>query len=115
MLIFGFRIPPGSRADRGPVVVVLVIERENLERMQEADPFDLQFAKYRGHLPIDYPLKQVDLIIAYEEDMNAVMRFHKEDNLPGLMKYLERGRHIQPGDALPHPNRSERIDAEDLE
>jgi hypothetical protein len=101
MLCFALRIAEGSRGDRGPVILVLVLEKENLDRMREGDPLDIQFAKYRGNLPIDSQLKQVDLVIAYEEDLTAIMRFQQNKDLPGLLEYLERGRKIVPGDVQP--------------
>ena len=100
MIAFSFRVPPAMKRGRGPVLVVLVIERENLDRMKEGDPFDLQFQAYRGHWDIDVPLRDVDLIIAYEETLNTVMAFHQKGDIAGLMKFLERGRRHQHGDAI---------------
>jgi hypothetical protein len=101
MLCFSFRISESSRGDRGPIVLVIILEKENLDRMREGDPLDMQFAKYRGQLPIDCQLKQVDLIMAYEEDLNTIMRFREQQDLVGLLKHLERGRKHMPGDAMP--------------
>jgi hypothetical protein len=101
MLAFAFHVPPGQRGDRGPTVLVVVLEKENMDRMRVGDPLDVQFTKYKGRLPIDVPLRNVDLVIAYEEDLTTIMKFQKEQNLAGLMRYIERGRKIEPGDAQP--------------
>jgi hypothetical protein len=102
MLVFSFRIPEGSRGDRGPHVMVLILEKENLDRMRQGDPLDIQFAKYAGGLPpINAQLKQVDLVVAYEEDLKIIMDFQRRQDLAGLMRHLERGRRIVPGDVQP--------------
>lgn len=99
MLTFAFEWP--RRGDRGGLVVVLILQRENLERMKGGDPFDLQFSAYRNHWPIDRPARDIDLVIAYEEDQAAVEAFHRRLDMGGLMKYLERGRVYREGDAVP--------------
>lgn len=98
MLVFSFRIPERAGRDRGPIVLVLVLEKENLDRMRDGDPLDIQFARYRGLLPIDSQLRQVDLVLAYEEDLNAIMRCQAQKDWAGLMTHLERGRIVIPGD-----------------
>ena len=98
-LTFTFATSPGST--RGPVVCVIVLDKDNLERMRAGDPFDLQFKAYRQHLPPDLLARELDLVIAYEEDPAVVMRFHLAGDLPGLLAYLERGRVVLPGDCAP--------------
>lgn len=90
-----------GRGPRGPVVVVLVLEKENLDRMREADPLDLQLRSYAGHMRLDRPIRDLDFIIAYEEDLNTLMDISKRQDLPALLKWIERGRKNQPGDGEP--------------
>jgi hypothetical protein len=101
MMVFSFEAPRDG--DRAGVVVVLVLEPENLERMKLGDPFDLQFKAYEQHWPVGRPLRDVDFIVAYEEDVTAIKAFNERADLAGLMDYLERGRHHLPGygDAQP--------------
>jgi len=99
MMCFSFEMP--RKNDRGGTIVVLVFEPENLARMKDGDPFDLQFRAYEGHWNVGTRLREVDLICCYEEDTAAVQHFHKTGDIAGLMKYLERGRKHQPGDATP--------------
>ena len=102
MLVFGFEMPPESQ--RGPLVIVLVIESENLERMKQADPYDMLFRHYTNALPVERRLRDVDLVIAYEEDMAEIVKFKEKQDIAGLMRWLERGRVIRPGDlAAPRP------------
>jgi hypothetical protein len=88
-------------SERGPVVVVLILEKENLDRMKEADPFDIQFRDYRGHMNIHRPISDLDFVIAYEEDTNKILDFKRSNDIGALLKWLERGRKIVAGDVLP--------------
>jgi len=70
--------------------------------MKAADPYDMLFRNYRVALPIGRPLKDVDLVIAYEEDAAAKLaKFAAKRDLSGLMQWLERGRKVLPGDCAP--------------
>jgi hypothetical protein len=97
MLVIPFRVPPES--GRGPFVIVMILEKENLDRMREADPFDLKFAAYPTEvIPPEVAARDLDIVIAYEEDTNTLMDFQKRQDIAGLMKWLERGRKIVAGD-----------------
>ena len=98
MIIFGFELPSG--APRGPVVLVVILEMENIERMKKADPFDMKLADLAGTLT-ERKLWEVDLVIACEDDHAELLRFQKNQDIPGLMRWLERGRKILPGDYGP--------------
>lgn len=101
MMVIPFTLPGVTPKGRGPVVVVCVLEKGNLDRMRKADPFDMQFSAFQGSIPLDRPIRQLDLVIAYEEDVDALMQFKERNDIVGLLKWLERGRKIQPGDTLP--------------
>jgi hypothetical protein len=99
MLFVPFEVPPGG--PRGPIIVVMILEKENLDRMREADPFDVQFRAYLNFVNAHRPIHELDLVIAYEEDINRIMEFKKRQDVAGLITWLERGRVHRPGDALP--------------
>lgn len=98
MLLIPFEV---SGSDRGPLVVVLVLEKDNLDRMHQADPVDVHFADYKGLMPdsqLGRPIHQLGLVIAYEEDKAKLLEFKDKNDVIGLMKWLERGRQILTGD-----------------
>lgn len=100
MITISFEVPQKyvQERGRGPIVFVIVLERENLDRMKEADPADLQLLEYLKGPILNAPLKQLNLVIAYEEDLNELLRIKKEGNAWDLIRWLERGRKIIPGD-----------------
>jgi hypothetical protein len=87
--------------ERGPCVLVLVIEKENLDRMRKADPADVQLANYTPQTFGRHPIRELDIVIAYEEDLAKIKDFAARDDIAGLMTWLERGRVIKPGDLAP--------------
>jgi hypothetical protein len=96
-----------AKQDRGPIVLVLILEKENLERMKSADPFDMQLRKYDNSFPMlgrqagrwaARPISELDIVIAYEEDQETIQRFARTNDIEGLIAWLERGRKIKPGD-----------------
>ncbi len=109
MLSFTFRIPDDS--GRGPVVLALVIERENMVRMTAGDPFDLRLTqmaksseqaarvlKYRH-------ITDLDIIVAYEDHAGIarIQELMRANDYSGIMKYIERGRTLyegEPGDPV---------------
>lgn len=89
-------------------MLVIVLQPDNLERMRQADPFDVQartLARSEDdparRLWVDRPIRDLDIIVAYEEHTEAMLQFAEHDDLPGLLRYLERGRVHRPGDAEP--------------
>lgn len=86
---------------RGPLVLVMVLEKENLDRMRDGDPLDFQPRNLGKRLNQFRQVRDLDIIIAYEEDLTKLMDFQRRQDLPGLIAYLERGRVHRPGDALP--------------
>lgn len=101
MLTFWFEDP--CRYDgRGPIVLVLILERENLDRMKQADPFDLQLRNMPGNVHLlRRPLGDLDVIVAYEEDIGRIMKFKRDRDRNGLMCWIERGRKLLPGEPAP--------------
>lgn len=86
---------------RGPIVLVLVLEKENLDRMRVGDPLDFQPRVLGAKLNATISVGDLDIIIAYEEDLGPLMEFQRNNDPLGLIAYIERGRKHQPGDATP--------------
>ena len=103
MIVITFELPPKyvEKKGRGPVIVIVVLEAENLERMKQADPADLQLLDYVKGPMLNAPLKQLDMVIAYEDDLTEIMRIKESEGPWGIVKWLERGRKIIPGDVTP--------------
>lgn len=77
-------------------VLVIVIERDNLERMKTGDPATLESIHKGGVLiPPQYP-QRFSVLVAYEEDDAELYRRVKGD-LGELMVWLERGRKFIEG------------------
>jgi hypothetical protein len=102
MITFAFQLPRGL--PRGPVVVVLILGLENMERMKQADPLDCKFTTLPLGLLGERPITDIDLVIAYEEDVAALTEVRRKHDLAGLMMWLQRGRQMRPGD-LTQPKR----------
>jgi hypothetical protein len=62
------------------VSIILVLEKENLDRMRQADPFDLQLKDYP--LPRDISARDLDIVIAYEEDASPLLALHRGGDSP---------------------------------
>jgi len=81
-------------------VLVIVIEKSNLERMRDGDPATLEHKERGGIMPtIAYP-ECTSLVIAYEEDVGPLYEFITNADLLGALRWLERGRKFLPGDGL---------------
>ena len=78
-------------------VLLVVIEKENMERMKEADPVTLEsYARGGGLPPPEFP-RNLSLLIAYDEDRPKLYALAKDANkdaagVVALIQYLERGR-----------------------
>jgi hypothetical protein len=79
-------------------ILILVIEKENLVRMQHADPFDLKTDDY--FIPQENAAG-IELLIAYEEDRDKLLQLNDSGGLAAVVKYLERGRTIYEGEVQP--------------
>lgn len=97
MITFCFEVPKGYH--RGRVMLVIILEAENLVRMERSDPFDMLLKELPGSA--NYSMADIDIVIAYERDSEPLKKFLRERDIAGLMGWLERGREIQPGDLGP--------------
>jgi hypothetical protein len=91
-------------------ILIVIIQRDNLERMREGDPITLESPSNGGIMPIPKYILDYNMLIAYEEDEPKVMDFAKRRDWYGLVAYLERGRKFIKGvdgventKRIPHP------------
>lgn len=78
-------------------ILVVVIEKDNLDRMRKADPFSLESASRGGIMPaIKYPNK-FSMLMAYEEDEVELYKIAGSPDKGDLLRYLERGRKFIQG------------------
>ena len=79
-------------------ILVLVLEKENLVRLQHADPIDLKSDDYFVR---QWNANGVELLIAYEEDREKLITLKKSGGVAAVVKYLERGRTVYDGEIQP--------------
>jgi hypothetical protein len=77
-------------------ILLVVIERDNLERMRTADPITLESIQKGGILSAPHYPMSFSVLVAYEEDDAELYRMAKGPPLE-LLKWLERGRKWVPG------------------
>jgi hypothetical protein len=76
-------------------VLYVVIEKDNLERMEKADPFTLEAVREGGVMPpIEFP-DNFNLLIAYEPNSEELQEMARRGGFE-FMRYLERGRVWKP-------------------
>jgi hypothetical protein len=83
-------------------ILILVLEKENLVRLQLADPIDLKTDDY--FVPQENAAG-IELLIAYEEDLERLFALSKSGGIAEVIKHLERGRTIYDGEAVGPPRR----------
>ena len=77
-------------------ILVVVIEKDNLDRMEKADPITLESRPQGGMLPAPGYPHDFSILIAYEADDAALYAKAKAGG-PELLQWLERGRVFKPG------------------
>lgn len=91
-----------TKEGRGPCVLLVILTGDNWQRMRAGDPFDMQLST----LPTDdgylsQPVRDLDLIVAYEEEEQVIVRIAKEGGLPAVLAHVERNRVHREGDLQP--------------
>ena len=81
----------------GESVLVVVIERDNLERMKSADPISLESVNRDGMLPVPKYPQKMSVLVGYEEDEVELYRRARETSPIDLLRWLERGRKFMDG------------------
>lgn len=97
--------------DHRKSILLIIIEKENLERMKKADPITLESVNMGGWLPVPAYPQKFSLLIAYEEDSEELHRRAK-GNKQAFLAWLERYRQWKPDvDGVQHiaklPNQGE--------
>lgn len=89
-------------AEEKRTLIVIVIEPDNMKRMEKADPISLESLKAGGMLqPPMFPFN-TSLLIAYEEDHSKLVKL-AQANVIEFIRYLERGRQFIDGvDGIKH-------------
>ena len=83
-------IPIQDRVAKSTTLIV-VLDKANTDRMVTADPITLHSWSQGGFLPtIEYP-ENLELIIAYEEEVSKVIDLAYRGKHDDLLKYLGRG------------------------
>jgi hypothetical protein len=88
---------PFHEHDKHRTVLAVVIEPDNLARMQQADPITIESAGRGGVMPpyLPYPFN-TSLLIAYEADPTRIYELARQQDIEGLLRYLERGFEFKP-------------------
>lgn len=88
---------PVNFHDRQYSVFLLIIEKENLDRMKQADPITLEAVSRGGQVlsQIAYPAN-CSIIVAYEEDDTELYRLVRAGDALALVKYVLRGERFDP-------------------
>lgn len=66
-------------------ILILILEKENIVRMQAADPIDLKTDDY--FIP-QQNAAGIELLIAYENDREKLVALNKSGGLAEVVKYL---------------------------
>jgi hypothetical protein len=78
-------------------ILVMIIEKDNLDRMRVGDPITLESRAMGGHVmpKVRYP-ENLSLLVAYEEDDVELYKLARNGDMLALLRYLERGRTWKP-------------------
>lgn len=71
-------------------ILLVVIERDNLDRMKKADPITLESTLAGGLLPPPRYPENLSILMAYEEDQDEVY-MRARGNQGELLEWLNRG------------------------
>lgn len=77
-------------------IIILVIERENLERMRRADPITVESPQRGGIMQTPKYPEQLSMLVAYEGDDTELYRRVGTGNLLELLGWLKRGWRFDP-------------------
>jgi hypothetical protein len=83
-------------------VLLIVLEKDNLERMKTADPVTLESRQQGGGLPPPKYPTNFSILIGYDEDQDTLYAMAKaagktQEGMVEFFKYLERGRKFIEG------------------
>jgi hypothetical protein len=78
-------------------ILVVVLQPENLIRMQHADQATLESINRGGILPPPLYPKNLSMLVAYEENAEELQKRLEAGNVIRLVQWLERGRQFVDG------------------
>jgi hypothetical protein len=83
-------------------LLAIVIEKENFDRLQKADPLTLEAFALGGVIPRDFPKyrDQFRIMIAYEEEMAQLYEWARHGQAHLIFKHLLRGFQRGPLDSV---------------
>jgi hypothetical protein len=73
-------------------ILFVAIEKENMDRMKQADPITLESIRNGGVLGEPKYPHDFNILIAYEEDEVELYKIAKTGNPALILQFLERGR-----------------------
>jgi hypothetical protein len=76
--------------------IVIVLDEENIERVQQNDPFDLDMRKM-GTVTLKIPFR-IPICYARKDELPALKGFLDANDIEGLLKYLSRGFRVTASD-----------------
>jgi len=79
-------------------VLILVLDDENVGRMKDADPVDLDVLKYFVAARAKFPVSKFELLICYEKDIAPLVEMQRRNDLKGIFDWLQRGRKLTVDD-----------------
>jgi len=86
---------------KGESILVIVIEPDNLVRMEKGDPVTLTSRQLGGSLEaVSYPAR-FRVVVTYEQDSGRLYEFLQRQDRAGLMRYLMRGYQLTGSDGTP--------------
>ena len=82
-------------------LLVIVIEGDNLKRMEKADPITLRSVCVGGALASIAHPDNLQVLLAFERDSGPVYEFLRRQDKAGLLRYLTRGFELHNTDKIP--------------
>ena len=95
MIVFQNDHPNGESS------LVIVIEQDNLIRMQKGDPITLMSKPLGGILDAVHHPAHFRVFVAYQQDSGRAYEFLQRQDKAGLMRYLMRGLQLTATDGSP--------------
>jgi len=77
--------------------LVIVLEKDNLERMRHADPMTLETRARGGRLPVAKYPEALRILVGYEEDEETLWKMGQRGNFGEMIEYLTRGWEFRQG------------------
>ena len=69
--------------------IMIVLDEENVERIQEHDPFDLDMKKM-GTVALPIPFR-ISICYARKDEQEKIMAMKEKEGIGAVLKYLSRG------------------------